>query len=152
MIDTNARKGKKLQILAFCLIFGIIFLFLSEYSDTKENSGYDGFDETEYAKALEERLCEILEQMEGVSQVKVMITLGSSKAYHFSSPQSNPDSFFVSGSTKTDDAILTSVDAPTIQGVCVVCKGAKNASVRLKITRLVSSTLNLSDNQIYVTE
>ena len=50
------------------------------------------------------------------------------------------------------EPILSSVGAPPIKGVSVVCKGASDAKIRLRITNLISSTLNLSENQIYVTE
>jgi stage III sporulation protein AG len=147
-------KSKKMLIPAICLLLGIMFLFVSEYIGTNGNKTGNDFDEEEYALRLEARLSQLLETMEGVSQVKVMVTLESGEEYRFASQSvTSSDSFFyLPSGSGSQEPILTAVGTPKIKGVSVVCKGADQAQIRLRITRLISSTLDLSEHQIYVTE
>ena len=146
-------KGKKLQIIFICLIFAIIFLVLSEYSTNTGSKTDDRFDESGYTAALETKLKNIIEQMEGVSQVNIMITLEGSEEYHFVSSNTSYDSSFLfSSADSAKDPMISAIGTPPIKGVSVVCKGAEDSALRLKITKLIASTLNLTENQIYVTQ
>ena len=129
-------REKKFAFLALILSLGIIFLFLSEYSFDGTTEKNAAADTQNSAQALEERLCEILSQMEGVDDVHVFILLEESLSAD-ASPFSSDES-----SRRT----------PVIRGVSVVCAGAKNVHLKRKIILLVASTLNLNENQIYVTE
>jgi stage III sporulation protein AG len=147
-------KSKKMLIPAICLLLGIMFLFVSEYIGTNGNKTGNDFDEEEYALRLEARLSQLLETMEGVSQVKVMVTLESGEEYRFASQSvTSSDSFFyLPSGSGSQEPILTTVGTPKIKGVSVVCKGASDIRIQKKIIELVGSTLNLSQNQIFVTE
>ncbi|MBQ4037475.1 MAG: hypothetical protein IJC84_05045 [Clostridia bacterium] len=127
-------KEKKFLVLAVILLLGIMFLLSGEYTShrTADQETTEGITE---AKMLEARLAEILEQMEGVESAHVLVMLresveaGSSPLY---------------GSEERSK--------PAVCGVSVVCKGAKNVHVKRKIILLLASTLNLNENQIYVSE
>ncbi len=154
---------KNLPLLAILLIVGIIFLFLSEYTSNEQNKNgaKTDFDPEIYTKNLEERLGAILEEMEGVSQVKVMITLEGGQEYRYATEvnasfyggNSGSETLFVQkDSSGKSSPILATTLAPKIKGVSVVCKGASDIRIQKKIIELVGSTLNLSQNQIFVTE
>ncbi|MBE6713251.1 MAG: hypothetical protein E7580_07005 [Ruminococcaceae bacterium] len=157
---TNFFK-KNIPIIAILFILGIIFLGMSEYDFNKndEKSGVD-FDERAYTKDLEDRLSAMLEEMEGVENVRVMITLDSSSRYRFAQQESATlqGSTYVSSYLTQDlgsgskEPILIEVGSPKIKGVSVVCRGAENILIREKIIGLISGTLNLTKNKIYVTE
>jgi len=153
-------KGKKI-LLAILLSAGLIFLALSEYDFLKaEEVGTSAFNEEEYIMNLERRLSEIIEKMDGVSDVSVMITLERGIEHKYAKEASASS---ISGSGGTDvfrlqtssdgDAlpILIATDSPIVKGVSVVCRGAEGAVMQNKIIALVASTLNLNRNQIYVT-
>lgn len=150
----NFIKNKNsTRFLAICLIVGIIFLFLSEYSDTNSSDAKEDFDPDAYTLELESRLEEMLDKMEGVSEAKVMVTLDSGLEYRYSNAvEAGSGTLFPSASLSDGNALIAAVGSPRIKGVCVVCRGAANDKTRLRITRLVSSTLNLPEHQIYVTE
>ena len=162
LMKTKNMK-KNLPFLAILLIVGIIFLFLSEYTSNEQNKNGAGteFDPELYAKNLEERLGAILEEMEGVSQAKVMITLEGGQEYRYATEvnaglyggNSGSETLFVQkDSSGKSSPILAATLAPKIKGVSVVCKGAADVRIQKKIIELVASTLNLSQNQIFVTE
>jgi len=150
---------KNFPILAILFILGIIFLFLSEY-DSNKTSIRMNFDPDRYTADLEQRLSGMLEKMDGVEDVKVMITLESSSAYQFIRREStgiSNDSYVSSllSSEHSDgeqEPIRVEVVAPKIKGVSVVCKGAKNIQIRERIINLIAGTLDLTKNKIYVTE
>jgi len=154
---------KNLTLFAILLAVGIIFLALSEYSSNEQvNAGSEDFDATAYTLDLETRLCEIIGRMDGVSDVTVMITLKGGMEYEYAKEISksldgqntSSETIFQmqedTGGKKTP--ILMTTKTPEIKGVSVVCNGAENIRIRQKIIGLVSSTLNLKENQIYVTE
>ena len=152
---------KNIPLIGILFLSGIIFLTLSEYDFNKsEESVGAGFDESAYTRDLEERLSAMLEEMDGVENVRVMITLDSGSRYQYAKEESTS----LQGSTYassiltqdrgsgTKEPILIQVEAPKIKGVSVVCRGAGNSLIREKIIGLISGTLNLTKNKIYVTE
>ena len=152
---------KNAPLIAILFILGIIFLYLSEYDSIKStgNRSVD-FDSKSYAENLEERLCSILQKMEGVEDVQVMITLDTSPRYQIENTSGNAymldahvDTFSLQGSSDKENEIrIVEITAPKIKGVSVVCKGAENIVIKERIINLISSALNLTKNKIYVTK
>ena len=163
-IFSNEKNGNKLLILGICLVLGIIFLAIGEYSfNEKRDNGAkeDVFDEESYAALLEERLCAILEEMEGVENVSVMVTLEGGIRYRYANESTKSQSgertdtevFLILQEKSGDTApILTETLYPSVRGVSVVCQGANDPEVKKKVIDLVASTLNLNQNQIFVSQ
>ena len=152
---------KNLPILVILFLVGIIFLAVGEYDSNKGNDSIGvKFDEEAYTENLEERLAAMLEKMDGVDDPSVMITLEGSSRYQFAKQEGSHlqgsayvNSFLMQETEKgSKEPILVEVDTPTIKGVSVVCHGAENIRTREKIIDLISGTLNLTKNKIYVTE
>lgn len=157
--DKKSFIKKNLPLLAILFLLGIIFLYLSEYDSNKRiEKGSLDFDANSYAENLEERLRTILEEMEGVDDVRVMITLETSSRYQLADEKGTnrlgtyANSFSLQGSSEENEPMVIEITAPKIKGVSVVCKGAENITVKDRIMNLISSTLNLTKNKIYVTE
>lgn len=157
---SKMSKGKKI-LLVILLSVGLIFLMISEYDFLKaEESETSAFNEEEYTLNLERRLAEIIEKMDGVSEVSVMITLERGIEHKYAKESSSAN---ISGAGGTDvfrlqtssdgdtQPILIATDSPIVKGVSVVCRGAEGTVMQNKIISLVASTLNLNRNQIYVT-
>ena len=146
-------ESKKITILFVFLIGGVLFLLLGEYISNSKSVEKDAFDDEAYTAKLEERLCRILEEMEGVDKVSVMITLeGTEEAQYVTESGAMGTSLLVSGGTGQKEPILKAKTLPKVRGVSVVCRGAGDDKLKAKIIHLVASTLNLNTNQIYVTE
>lgn len=152
---------KKSLFLILCLLLGIMFLILSEYDgDEKSDQAPPSFSESEYSVMLEKRLSDILEKMEGVSDVTVMITLEGGVSYEYAK---KAESGLWGDSTEavpvmqenangSKEPILLGTSLPKVRGVSVVCRSAANVNVKRRIIGLVASTLNLNENQIFVSE
>jgi len=50
------------------------------------------------------------------------------------------------------DGLLLKITAPVIRGVGITCEGADTASVKQEIIRLVSASLGVPVNRIWVTQ
>ena len=134
-------KKKLLPILGILFLVGIIFLFLGEYHSNKGEGERPAFDEKAYTENLELRLGQMLEQMQGVSEVNVMITL-----------EDTGEILVEDGDALQAGTLLMQVASPQIRGVSIVCQGAADPKTHERILNLVAGTLNLNKNKIYVTE
>jgi stage III sporulation protein AG len=155
-------KKKNFIFLITSFLVGIIFLYFGEYSGFEKTKGEEVFDESAYTTELEGELASILEEMNGVDNVKVMITLSGGKNYRYANKTQKSQSGEATsletnlqmqeGSDGKSQPILTQTLFPEIRGVSVVCKGAADPKTQRKIIGLVASTLDLNENQIFVTE
>jgi len=127
----------------------------------------------EYADKLEEEMTELLENIQGVGEVKVMITLecGEENIYVEQEKSETDNRTIQNGNDKQEDiqntyeneiVIVSSQNSnrpliektlqPSVQGVAVVCSGADDISVVSAVTGTVSVVLNIPTNRIYVTK
>ena len=154
----NKLQKKKVLILTILFCVGIIFLFLSEYHSYEGSGSLSAVEEDKaYTENLEMRLSEIISEIHGAGKSRVMITLKGSSKNEFATEKSSASDSVISTFLLQKDAsgntqpILIKTSAPEILGVSVVCPGAKDPEVKRKILELVAGTLNLNQNQIYVT-
>lgn len=138
------KKWKAKDITIVIIIIGVLIavLFIPT-GEKKENSLVDmqeswGEDTAvgtslEYEEELEQRLEEILSQMEGVGKVEVMITLKPSTQLRESS--------FAYAMQKT---------CPEVEGVFVVSQGGDNSSVNIAITEAIQALFGIDVHKIKI--
>lgn len=119
------------------IIFAIILIliFFSSTGD-KEKDNYSNSTEatssiTSYVENMETKLEQILSQIQGASDVNVMITLD------------------MSGTNVKDDVIETTA-FPTIKGVIIVAKGVENTGVKMNILKAVQAVIDISSGRIEI--
>lgn len=88
----------------------------------------------EYEHTLEQRLSDILSDIDGVGEAKVMVTLDTSGHTEFGK---NAD-------------MLISVTAPEVRGVIVVCDGGDSVAVKEKVIDAVSGVFGINTLRISV--
>lgn len=115
---------------------------------------------TEPVQSLEERLEQILSQIDGAGQVRVLLTeeAGRENVYQTDS-QSDADE---SGTRRTDDTVLVEDSnrnevglirqtlGPEYRGAVVLCQGASQPGVRLAIVEAVRCVTGLGADRISV--
>lgn len=126
-------------------------------------------------EVLEQRIGSILQQIAGVGEVKVSISLGSGTRYEYATNQKNDQRQIEErderGGTRTtseqtldEQIVLLSGSAgstsgqplkvreikPEIKGVLVVAEGARNAEIKEALTRTVQTVLNVPAYKIRV--
>ena len=109
---------------------------------------------------LETRLEQILSQVSGAGNVRVLLTQerGETSVYQLDLQEVTDgdrreirqDTVTVTGSDRQQEGLLTQVEAPRYRGAVVVCQGGDKPTVRLSVVEAVSGATGLPSNRITV--
>lgn len=168
----------RIVIIIICgivILMGSLFDGSSEKKDsdnrqsrTKENmiSEDDALDiMNKYEKRQEKKLKTIIESMEGVGEVKVMVTLASSEekvALKDVEKGENKGKDMTAVSEKSENVLIksdgdenpyvVSVTAPKVSGVAIVCEGADGGKKDSEIIDMVKALFDIEPHKIKVTK
>lgn len=162
--------GKNLKIILLIAVFIvclILYLKFSKSTDTSNStvtSSTSNYQTTlEYSNILEQKLEEVLSQIKGAGNVKVMITLDGSPELVYANDVNEKTSNTQNGATTTSSSTPIIVDTkngssplilteklPKVKGVIVVSTGAQDVSIKLDILNSVSTLLDISRDKINV--
>ena len=149
-------------------LLGVMLIFLSETDTKKVDDNKSSYKVEDYEKQMETELENILSEVNGAGQVKVMLTIESGQENIYAcqektsqdeqstagekngrrSTYENEVVMVTTGSEK--QALVEKTMQPAVQGVVVVCQGADNIKVTSDITNAVSVVLNIPSNRICV--
>ena len=154
------KRWYKFIIIAVGGGLGILLLLLGSGFGRSENADVsanvlptEGADA--YAKMLEGRIAEICSGVSGAGQVSVFVSLkGGYRTVYAIDSQSNASGYkneiVMSGSGSGKEAVVTAYENPEIAGVGIVCAGGDSPRVQEQIISLVSASLGISTNKIFV--
>ena len=164
-------KNPKIIILIFILIV-IVFVYLNFHSTPSSKANTKGqvfyyTNSLDYANALENKITSVVSKMEGAGDVSVMLTLASSLELVYAESTNEKNNSSVSGSSTTSSTNSTSETIiiknngdssplvikeilPQIRGVVIVCEGAKDIKLKMKIVQAVKALLNIPSDNIQV--
>lgn len=132
------RSEKSIKII---LIAGAVIILLIAFSGFSSDSGpetgnmlFEYKKQAEYEEALEQKLGNILSEIEGIGNINIMVTLDSSEENMYEKNNNEP----------------TYVKTPAIRGVIVVCDGGDNIIVREKVITAVAGAFGISTTRISV--
>ena len=115
----------------------------------------------EYVKMLEGKIAALCEGVNGVSRVRVAVTLVSGYEYVYakdSELHSNGEStsgsyhYLTIGSGSSETAVYLSEKPPTVGGIGIVCIGGGDPRVKKELIELLSAAIGVSSNKIYIAE
>ena len=112
------KKRRKLTIVVIILI-ALLLLVISEYKN-KITSAATLIKEEE---ALETKISDLIETLDGISSADVMVTM---------------------------DSYGNGKGSPIVRGVSIVCHGKRREDTKSKIIMLVSTALGISSDKIFV--
>lgn len=162
-------------LLGIALIFASTFITPSDIAEQTDQTADTDANEVseEYSRVLEQRLTEIISEIDGVDNVRIMITMDSTVEDIYAIEKSIDDQIKTdsdNGKSTSDNhykeedvyvaiknrdgsesLVLLKQIMPKIRGVLVVCDGGDNTVVQEKVTKAVSSVLNISSGKVYVT-
>ncbi len=147
---------KKEYLLIILLTVVVIVIFLSG-QDISFSFFESNKDKTSgnYVTTIEEGLKSILSDVEGAGKINVFVTVDGTEE----------EVVLKNVETKTENGVKTTVESivlvggkpyvtktnnPSILGVAIVCEGADNLSVKLKITEIVTTTLNVNSDSVRI--
>lgn len=150
---------KKYKFVLLILGIGMLLMWLpslSEASGSKEVP-----DQTiENNWDISEKLEDMLEQMEGVGNVRVMLTVksGSETKYQTDidkdlsekSDAIKEETIIITDSQRNEMGLIKQILSPVYQGAIVICQGADSPVVRLRITEAVGKLTGLGADQIAI--
>lgn len=169
------QSGKGVKLAVALGITGVLLILLSEWLPEKEASAdvQTGMSADVYCTTVEERLCALLRDMEGVGECSVYVTLENGVEYVYAKEQQeNADRsedrgenseqvkesadtqesvILINGENGEEGLLLTEIQ-PQVKGVVVVCSGGGDQTVRERITAVVTTALNISARRVCVTK
>ncbi len=150
--DNNSQKKLKsikkeyVFILIICIVVVILF-FWGNVGESKLLSS-NKKESSDYSSTLENKLKNILSDVQGVGKVNVFISVEG--GYSEIVLKEIEESIENGTKTLTEKVVLVggkpyviSTENPKILGVCVVCEGADDVSVKMKIVEILTTTLKL---------
>ncbi len=148
------RTGK---VLVWVGIIGLVLIGLTEILPRKEtgDTAVSAVTESQVERALEDRISELLTQVEGVGRCRVMVTLesGSRSVYATDSAVTasgtSEQVLTVDTDTGPVGLLLTRIQ-PTVKGVAVVCEGGGDPAVAQCVTDLIATTLHISERRVCI--
>lgn len=153
-----AEEAKKFKYPLFVLILGVALMCVP-FGVSDKNDTNEAVSALHTEEDLETRLEKLLSCVDGVGNVRVLLSIDTGSVHSFqtdtqvrSSDQTQEmQSQTVILSGKDEDIPLeTAVQYPTYRGAVVVCDGADKASVKLKVIQAVSGTTGLGADHITV--
>lgn len=151
---SKIKSSKKAQLIIVVLLL-IVALYILFASSSKEPTVNNSDELSLYVKDLESRLEDVLSQVSGAGQVKVVINVESGKETVLAMETKIEES---AGKKVTEEkplvvngkTIVLKELTPKITGVIIVAEGAQNISVLTKISQATQSLLNIKSNQIEI--
>lgn len=146
------RSVKGLGLLIAGLAIGIVLLILGSSADSTGDTApaSEDFSFESYEKSLSERLSQMLERVDGVSDVHVMLTL--ERGYSDELAKDGDEYLTVKHSDGAEGTVILSREAPQVRGVAVICQGGDDPDIQIEIIELISALFHLSAGRIFVSE
>ena len=142
---------KKYQYVLWVVLIGVFLMLLPQ---KKEEPQLKALPEETAQPDLETKLSEILSQISGVGETRVLLTeaSGSKTIYQMDTAQnqSNLDTVIIMDRDREENGLVKQVLPPVYKGAIVVCRGADSAGVRLAVVKAVCSVTGLSSDCVTV--
>lgn len=169
-IKKTGLSGKVL-IIVIIGILGLLMIVLSEFipngKTKKVNEVPNSIDDASYSESFKQRteneLKEIISKIDGVGEVSLMLTLDGTTEYVYaedvdtetdedndSKSNKYKNEVIIVDSDGEEKALVKKIVEPKVKGVVIVCTGGGNSGIKERVTKAVSSALNISTNNICV--
>ena len=155
-LKTKCREiFQKYKYVALVLLIGIGLMLIPGVEKNQDSSLQT--QEAEVQPDIEQRLTQILSQIDGAGKVSVLVTMEEGEQIIYqqdedvnSDGSGRYDTVTVTESDRSQSGLVQQVIPPKYQGVIVVCQGAQKASVRLNIIDAVAKVTGLGTDRISV--
>lgn len=150
---------KKYKFVLLILGIGMLLMWLpglSESSRSKEVPVQTVAENLDISEKLED----MLRDMEGVGDVRVMLTVKSGAETKYQtdidkdlsekSDGTKEETIIITDSERNELGLIKQIISPIYQGAIVICQGADSPVVRLMITEAVSKLTGLGADQIAI--
>ena len=156
---TIRKEGKryfgKYKFLLLILALGI---FLMNFPGNTQKPEPEEPVISEEQSNLEDRLQEILGSIQGVGEVRVLLTESSGEEYRYQVDEqmgsegsvTRRETVMIRDGNRNESGLVEKVIPPTYRGAIVVCQGGDNALVKLAVIEAVGSVTGIPSSRITV--
>lgn len=167
--DRFRQSPNRLKIAVVLGAAGMLMIMLSELVPESKDKPEKAMSQTEttdsddFRKRTEMELKALLEQIEGVGDCEVMISLESSTEYIYAEnisrfTEDNADrrsekldeDIVITENGGTRQPLIRKVIDPQIGGVVIVCEGGGDISINERVQKAVSTAMNISSTRVCV--
>ena len=162
-IFAKIKSVKNIEIIIGLVIIEVMIIIYSNVSAAKEKTDAASGGEATLTNNLETRLADILGEIEGAGEVKVMITYAGT-GDKITAETTNTHTTTTNGSTSStttttttsspvlsgSDVVILQAKMPEIKGVIVVAEGASDMKVKLKLMQATATVLGINANSIQI--
>ena len=162
-IFAKIKSVKNIEIIIGLVIIAVMIIRYSNVSAANEKTDADSGGEATLTNNLETRLADILGEIEGAGEVKVMITYAgtgdkiTAETTNTHTTTTNGSTSSTTTTTTTSSPVLSGSDVvilqekmPEIKGVIVVAEGASDMKVKLKLMQATATVLGINANSIQI--
>ena len=162
-IFAKIKSVKNIEIIIGVVIIAVMIIIYSNVSAAKEKTDAASGGEATLTENLETRLADILGEIEGAGEVKVMITYAgtgdkiTAETTNTHTTTTNGSTSSTTTTTTTSSPVLSGSDVvilqekmPEIKGVIVVAEGASDMKVKLKLMQATATVLGINANSIQI--
>lgn len=149
-------RTKKIAAYTLCVVFAVMAIIVIIPNKPKVHD--EPIEEVPFEEAIEERLENLLAEIDGVGDCRVLVTLESGE-YKILAKDSYEDKsgnkyeyVILKGESGVQEGLCVNTVAPEIKGVAVVCEGGDSAVTKSEIVTTVCSVLGLDSTQISVSK
>lgn len=160
-MDWLALKDKmqqwigKYRYVLIVLLVGVVLMLLPSRQE-KATQTQTATESVVKKQDVQEELALILKEIDGVGDVRVMLTIaaGEETVYQVNTETTDNscriDTVIVTDADRKEQGLIQKLNPPKYLGAIVVCKGAGNAAVKLAVVEAVSRVTGLGADQISV--
>ena len=150
-------KNKNVTFAVLGVILAVLLFFSGTHSTderTAVNKNYTAEYNSEelktYTEQLEERIRSFLNEINGISNVSVILTVESSSETVYATQGNNSDYVLIKDSKGNENAIpLTEISAK-IRGRAVVCDYGGDERLKMTVIELLSALFDVGTNRISI--
>jgi len=148
------EKYKKILIILLGVCVILLALLPNKINSTEnKNESEDDLSVSQYINETEEKLSELILNIENAGKNEVMITVQYGKENIYATDINTQKSeYVIIGKNSDETGLLVKTAEPIIRGVAVCCEGGDNPKVQLAITTTVCSLLGISSNNVSITK
>lgn len=148
---------KEYRYVLLVLALGIVFMLLPQGGSEKKEEAVPQEQEVISEVTLQEKLEEILSQVQGAGKVRVLLSEAEGKEIQYQTDEEERsqdayqrDTVILSDSGRNQSGLIKQINPPKYLGAIILCQGADSASVKLALMEAVSNATGLTTDRISV--
>ena len=151
---------KKYKFVALILLLGLVFMLIPNTRSAEKKVPQTNTSAEKEEITFEEKLAEILNQIDGAGKVRVMLTISEGEEIVFQTDEDlstgsdtsdrKIDTVTVTDAQKNQSGLIRKVNPPVYRGAIIVCQGADDPVVKLAVTEAVARITGIGTNCISV--